>query len=236
MALLSIIVLFNVGRWYKQHGIDRIKATAKLTRAPELSRSGMIEAIAVLMALIFSKQIYFAAIASYYTFYLIQRFGLSLQAAQLYLFMFLAPVAIGTLAGGLLGDRFGRKHVIWFSVLGALPFTLALPFVNLFWTGVLSVFIGLTLVILVSRDRGVRAGTHAAPRGRDFGAVFRLCVRPFGHRRRSARLARRLHQHRIRLPDLLGSSGAWAACRLFARSGRRQIQARRRREVTLPHR
>jgi MFS transporter, FSR family, fosmidomycin resistance protein len=145
MALLSIIVLFNVGRWYKAHGADRIKAAAKLSRPPELSRSGMIGAIAVLMALIFSKQIYFAAIASYYTFYLIERFGVSLQAAQLYLFVFLAPVAIGTLAGGLLGDRFGRKHVIWFSVLGALPFTLMLPFVNLFWTGVLSVLIGLTL-------------------------------------------------------------------------------------------
>ena len=145
MALLSIIVLFNVGRWYKAHGADRIKAAAKLSRPPELSRSGMIGAIAVLMALIFSKQIYFAAIASYYTFYLIERFGVSLQAAQLYLFVFLAPVAVGTLAGGLLGDRFGRKHVIWFSVLGALPFTLMLPFVNLFWTGVLSVLIGLTL-------------------------------------------------------------------------------------------
>jgi FSR family fosmidomycin resistance protein-like MFS transporter len=145
MALLSIIVLFNVGRWYKAHGADRIKAAARLSRAPELSRAGLIGAIAVLMALIFSKQIYFAAIASYYTFYLIDRFGLPLQAAQLYLFLFLAPVAIGTLAGGLLGDRFGRKHVIWFSVLGALPFTLALPFVDLFWTGVLSIFIGLTL-------------------------------------------------------------------------------------------
>ena len=145
MALLSIIVLFNVGRWYKAHGIARIKASANLSRAPELSRAGMIGAIAVLMALIFSKQIYFAAIGSYYTFYLIDRFGVSLQAAQIYLFLFLAPVAIGTLAGGLLGDRFGRKHVIWFSVLGALPFTLALPFVDLFWTGVLSIFIGLTL-------------------------------------------------------------------------------------------
>jgi FSR family fosmidomycin resistance protein-like MFS transporter len=145
MALLSIVVLYNVGRWYKQHGIDRIRATAKASRAPELSRAGMIAAIAVLMALIFSKQIYFAAIGSYYTFYLIDRFGVSLQTAQLYLFVFLAPVAIGTLAGGLLGDRFGRKRIIWFSVLGALPFTLALPFVDLFWTSVLSVFIGLTL-------------------------------------------------------------------------------------------
>jgi FSR family fosmidomycin resistance protein-like MFS transporter len=144
MALLSIIVLFHVGRWYKQHGIARIKASAKLAR-PELSRARLVGAIAVLMALIFSKQIYFAAIISYYTFYLIDRFAVPLQTAQLYLFLFLAPVAIGTLAGGLLGDRFGRKRVIWFSVLGSLPFTLALPFADLFWSGVLSVFIGLTL-------------------------------------------------------------------------------------------
>ena len=145
MALLSIFILFHVGRWYKEHGIARIKASAKLSPAPDLSRTGLIAAIAVLMALIFSKQIYFAAIASYYTFYLIDRFAVPLQAAQLYLFLFLAPVAIGTLAGGLLGDRFGRKRVIWFSVLGSLPFTLALPFAERFWTGVLSVFIGLTL-------------------------------------------------------------------------------------------
>jgi MFS transporter, FSR family, fosmidomycin resistance protein len=144
-AFLSIIILYNVGRWYREHGAARIKATAKLSRAPDLSRAGMIGTIAVLLALIFSKQIYFAAIGSYYTFYLIDRFGLPLQAAQLYLFLFLAPVAIGTLAGGLLGDRFGRKRVIWFSVLSALPFTLALPFVDLFWTGALSVLIGLTL-------------------------------------------------------------------------------------------
>jgi FSR family fosmidomycin resistance protein-like MFS transporter len=145
MALLSIIILFSVGRWYKEHGIARIKASAKLSPAPDLSRTALIGSIAVLMALIFSKQIYFAAVISYYTFYLIDRFGLTLQASQLYLFLFLAPVAIGTLAGGLLGDRFGRKRVIWFSVLGSLPFTLALPFVDLIWTAILSVFIGLTL-------------------------------------------------------------------------------------------
>ena len=145
MALTSVIILYNVGVWYKHHGIARIKASAKLHRPPNLSRAQITGAILVLLALIFSKQIYFSAIASYYTFYLIHHFGVSLRAAQLYLFLFLAPVAVGTLLGGVIGDRFGRKYVIWFSVLGALPFSLLLPYVDLFWTGVLSVFIGLTL-------------------------------------------------------------------------------------------
>ncbi len=234
MALLSIVVLFNVGRWYKQHGIDRIKATTKAARPPELSRSGMIGAIAVLMALIFSKQIYFAAIASYYTFYLIERFGVSLQAAQLYLFVFLAPVAIGTLAGGLLGDRFGRKHVIWFSVLGIASLhigpSIRRPVLDRRAVRLYRPHI----VVLVPRDRGLRAGTDAAPRWCDFRPVFRLCVRSFGHRRRGIGLARGLHEHRIRLPDLLGSSGAWAACGVLARSQGRETRGVRRREVTLP--
>jgi len=145
MALLSIIILYNVGVWYKHHGLARMRATAKLHHAPELSRMRIVGAIVVLLALIFSKQIYFSSIGTYYTFYLIHHFGVSLRTAQLFLFLFLAPVAIGTLAGGLLGDKFGRKYIIWFSVLGALPFSVALPYMNLFWTGVTSVFIGLTL-------------------------------------------------------------------------------------------
>ncbi len=145
MALASVIILYNVGVWYKHHGIARIKASAKFHRPPDLSRAQIAGAILVLLALIFSKQIYLSAIASYYTFYLIHHFGVSLRAAQLYLFLFLAPVAIGTLLGGVIGDKFGRKYVIWFSILGALPFSLLLPYVNLFWTGILSVFIGLTL-------------------------------------------------------------------------------------------
>jgi FSR family fosmidomycin resistance protein-like MFS transporter len=145
MALASVIILYNVGVWYKHHGIARIKASAKLHRAPDLSRGQVTSAILVLLALIFSKQIYFSAIASYYTFYLIHHFGVSLKTAQLFLFLFLAPVAVGTLLGGIIGDRIGRKYVIWFSVLGALPFSLALPYMNLFWTGFISVFIGFTL-------------------------------------------------------------------------------------------
>jgi FSR family fosmidomycin resistance protein-like MFS transporter len=145
MALLAIIILYRVGVWYKHHGLARIKASAKLHRAPDLSRLHITGTILVLLALIFSKQIYFSGIATYYTFYLIHHFGVTLRTAQLYLFLFLVPVAVGTLVGGLMGDRFGRKYVIWFSVLGALPFSLLLPYVNLFWTGILSVFIGLTL-------------------------------------------------------------------------------------------
>ena len=99
----------------------------------------------VLLALIFSKYVYLASLTSYFTFYLIHRFGVSVQDAQLHLFVFLAAVAVGTVLGGPLGDRFGRKHVIWFSILGALPFTLLLPYANLFWTGPLTVVIGLIL-------------------------------------------------------------------------------------------
>ncbi len=101
--------------------------------------------ITILMLLTFSKNFYTASITSYFTFYLIDRFQLSVQDAQFYLFVFLFAVAAGTLLGGPVGDRFGRKYVIWFSILGVLPFTLALPYANLFWTGVLSVLIGLIL-------------------------------------------------------------------------------------------
>jgi FSR family fosmidomycin resistance protein-like MFS transporter len=101
--------------------------------------------ITILLALIFSKYVYLASLTSYFTFYLIHRFAVSVQNAQLHLFLFLAAVAVGTLAGGPLGDRFGRKYVIWFSILGALPFTLMLPYANLFWTTPLTVVIGLIL-------------------------------------------------------------------------------------------
>jgi MFS transporter, FSR family, fosmidomycin resistance protein len=145
MALACIYILWNVGRWYKEHGVARMKASQRIYSPPDLPRAKVLIAILILLALIFSKQIYIASIASYYTFYLIERFHVSLQSAQLFLFLFLSPVAIGTIAGGLLGDKFGRKRIIWFSVLGSLPFTLALPFADLFWTGILSIFIGLTL-------------------------------------------------------------------------------------------
>jgi FSR family fosmidomycin resistance protein-like MFS transporter len=144
-ALLAIVLLARIGGWYKSRratasGKSRISATPHGMPLP--SRK-IVLSLAVLLALIFSKFFYTAGLTNYYTFYLIDRFGLSVQSAQIYLFIFLASIAAGTVIGGPVGDRFGRKFVMWFSILGALPFTLALPYANLFWTGVLTVLIGM---------------------------------------------------------------------------------------------
>ncbi|MDG2514201.1 MFS transporter [Sphingobium yanoikuyae] len=145
LALLSGAVLWNVANWYRHHGLSRLQVGGAGALHIELPRGQAARGIAILLALIFSKYVYLASLTSYYTFYLIQRFDLSVQNAQLHLFAFLAAVAVGTVAGGPLGDRFGRKYVIWFSILGALPFTLALPYAGLFWSGPLTVIIGLIL-------------------------------------------------------------------------------------------
>lgn len=144
LALLSGAILWNVGQWYRHHGLSRLKAggTHHVT-APTSAEAR--RGIAVLLALIFSKYVYLASLTSYFTFYLIHRFGVSVESAQLHLFVFLGAVAVGTVLGGPFGDRFGRKHVIWFSILGALPFTLLLPHASLFWTAPLTVAIGLIL-------------------------------------------------------------------------------------------
>jgi FSR family fosmidomycin resistance protein-like MFS transporter len=144
-ALLAIVVLYNVGSWYKHHGLARIRHANKQIVANNLPRRRVAISIAILLLLIFSKYFYLASISSYYTFYLIHTFGVSVQSAQVHLFFFLGAVAAGTFMGGPLGDRFGRKYVIWFSILGMLPFTLILPYANLFWTGVLSVVIGVIM-------------------------------------------------------------------------------------------
>jgi len=146
IALLAIAILAWVGRWYEGH-LEALRARPRREAAPlpRLSRGKVTAAVAVLVVLIFSKFFYLASLGSYYTFYLMQKFGVSIRSAQLYLFILLFSVAAGTLAGGPLGDRFGRKVVIWFSILGAAPFTLALPHLNLFWTSVMTVCIGLTL-------------------------------------------------------------------------------------------
>ncbi|ATP19833.1 MULTISPECIES: MFS transporter [Sphingobium] len=145
LALLSGAVLWNVANWYRHHGLSRLQVGCAGALHIELPRGQAARGIAILLALIFSKYVYLASLTSYYTFYLIQRFDLSVQNAQLHLFAFLAAVAVGTVAGGPLGDRFGRKYVIWFSILGALPFSLALPYAGLFWSGPLTVIIGLIL-------------------------------------------------------------------------------------------
>jgi FSR family fosmidomycin resistance protein-like MFS transporter len=146
LSLVSCAILWNVGLWYKHHGLARLRSgAAHKAQGQALPRRAMLTGLAVLMTMIFSKYIYLAAITSYYTFYLIQRFGLSVPNAQLHLFVFLAAIAVGTMVGGPFGDRFGRKFVIWFSILAPLPFTLLLPHVSLFWTGPLTVLIGLIL-------------------------------------------------------------------------------------------
>ncbi|MBO9724066.1 MAG: MFS transporter [Novosphingobium sp.] len=145
LALLSGAVLWNVAAWYRNHGLQRLAAGRKAKPELALPKGHAARGIAILLALIFSKYVYLASLTSYFTFYLIHRFGLSVQNAQFHLFAFLAAVAVGTVLGGPLGDRFGRKYVIWFSILGALPFTLLLPHASLFWTGPLTVAIGLIL-------------------------------------------------------------------------------------------
>jgi FSR family fosmidomycin resistance protein-like MFS transporter len=144
LALLAAAILWNVSRWAKHHGLERLRAIRKTSAAP-LPHGAARRGVAVLLALVFSKYIYMASLTSFYTFYLIERFGLSVFDAQIQLFLFLAAVAAGTVAGGSLGDRFGRKNVIWFSILGALPFALLLPHANLFWTAPLAMAIGLIM-------------------------------------------------------------------------------------------
>lgn len=142
-ALVGIVILFNVGRWYRSHPSTKQSRTS--TARVALARSRIAIAIGVLMLLIFSKYFYLASINSYLTFYLIDKFHLSVQSAQVHLFIFLASVAAGTVIGGPIGDRIGRKYVIWASILGVAPFTLALPYANLFWSSVLLVIIGVVI-------------------------------------------------------------------------------------------
>jgi FSR family fosmidomycin resistance protein-like MFS transporter len=145
-ALLGIVVLANVGRWYRNSGMARPRSRAvAIGHHPELSRRRVALALAILIVLIFSKYFYVASLTNYYTFYLMETFGVSVQSAQIHLFVFLGAYAVGTVAGGPIGDRIGRKYVIWVSILGVLPFTLLLPHANLFWTEVLTIVIALVL-------------------------------------------------------------------------------------------
>jgi FSR family fosmidomycin resistance protein-like MFS transporter len=142
IAFLAIVILWRIGHWYQPQ--IATKKPAPIQPHPDAPSSRRVKiALAVLVALVFSKQLYVASLSSYYIFYLIEKFEVSTQAAQLYLFIFLAANAVGAFFGGPLGDRFGRKYVIWFSILGALPFTMALPYAGLFGSAVLTVFIGI---------------------------------------------------------------------------------------------
>jgi MFS transporter, FSR family, fosmidomycin resistance protein len=146
-ALLAIGVLWKVGVWYR-HNMYRIKGRSHARGKgghPILSKGRILLALSVLITLIFSKFFYLTSMTNYYTFYLIGRFHVSVQTAQIYLFLFLAAVAAGTIIGGPFGDRFGRKYVIWISILGVAPFTLLLPYADLFWTAVLTLIIGVIL-------------------------------------------------------------------------------------------
>ena len=143
-AVFAILVQYGLSRWYRNHlNLFKLKQGSQATHG--LSKRRVTFALIVLALLVFSKYFYMASFTSYFTFYLIEKFDLSVASSQLYLFLFLGAVAAGTFFGGPIGDRIGRKRVIWFSILGAAPFTLALPYVDLFWTGVLSMIIGFIL-------------------------------------------------------------------------------------------
>lgn len=147
-AILAIIILSVVGRWYKEHIAERLRRPVTLavpTFASGLSKNRVIGSIAILLVLIFSKYFYMASMTSYFTFYLMDKFGIGVQESQIYLFAFLASVAVGTILGGPLGDRYGRKVIIWVSILGAAPFTLLLPHVGLVATVGLAMVIGVII-------------------------------------------------------------------------------------------
>jgi len=143
-AVFAILVLYGLSRWYRNHlNLFKLKSGGVATHG--LSKQRVIGALVVLALLVFSKYFYMSSLTSYFTFFLIEKFDLSVTSSQMYLFLFLGSVAAGTFFGGPIGDKIGRKKVIWFSILGAAPFTLALPYVDLFWTAVLSMIIGFIL-------------------------------------------------------------------------------------------
>ena len=144
-ALLGMAVLTQVGHWYKNNAWRAPRPSVDRAGQAVVSSRKVARSIAILIALVFSKYFYLVSLGSYYTFYLMSKFHVSVRSSQIHLFVFLGAVAVGTMLGGPVGDRIGRKYVIWWSILGILPFTLVLPYANLFWTGILSVVIGVIL-------------------------------------------------------------------------------------------
>jgi FSR family fosmidomycin resistance protein-like MFS transporter len=177
LALIAIAILTRVSQWHAARRAAAPKGAAAVAQ-PTLPRKVVIASIAILVVLVFSKVFYLSSLSSYYTFYLIETFGVSVQDSQVYLFIFLGAVAAGTFAGGPLGDRFGRKFVIWGSIVGVLPFTLALPHLNLFWTAVDSIAIGLILSsafsAIVVYAQELVPGNVGAIAGLFFGLSFGL--------------------------------------------------------------
>jgi FSR family fosmidomycin resistance protein-like MFS transporter len=174
-ALTAMAILARVGSWYKNHLVVHAK-TVKAALKSGLPAWRVRSALAILMVLVFSKNVYLVSIASFYTFFLIQKFGISVQSAQLHLFIFLGAAAAGTFIGGPVGDRIGRKSVIWVSILGVLPFTLLLPYASLFWTEILSVIIGLvsasafSAIVVLAQE--LVPGRVGAVSGLFFGFAF----------------------------------------------------------------
>ena len=144
-ALLGIVLLLQVSRWYAVHHVAAAARAARMPAPQTLPRNTVIGAICVLLVLIFSKYFYVAGLSNFYTFYLIEKFQVSVQGSQIYLFVFLFASALGTIVGGWVGDKIGRKPVIWVSILGVAPFALLLPYANLFWTTALTIIIGLII-------------------------------------------------------------------------------------------
>src|SRR5450631_1647960 len=177
VALLAIVVLARVGAWYKRQHLDRLRvAKSRRAAVSPVSARRVGWSIGILVVLIFSKYFYIASISSFYSFYLIEKFQLSVRSAQIYLFVFLFAMALGTLFGGPIGDRIGRKRVIWVSILGVAPFTILLPFVDLKWTCALSFVIGLILssafsaIVVFAQE--LMPGKVGAVSGLFFGFAF----------------------------------------------------------------
>jgi FSR family fosmidomycin resistance protein-like MFS transporter len=175
-ALVAMAFLVRIGSWYRGSGAMHAARRASSPRHDAVSSRQVVTALLILLALLFSKFIYLASLGSYYTFYLISRFHLSVQSAQIHLFVFLGAVAAGTIIGGPVGDRIGRRQVILASILGVLPFTLALPYANLFWTRTLTVIIGMVLAsafsVIVVYAQELMPGRVGMIAGLFFGVAF----------------------------------------------------------------
>ena len=175
-AMAGIVILTGLGRWYSANGHAKKPSSKAPVRHPSLTKGQVSKAMAILIALLFSKYVYLASFTSYYTFYLMDRFGLQTKDAQIYQFLFFAAVAAGTVAGGPIGDRLGRKFVIWASILGVLPFTLMLPYAGLVLTAALSVVIGFVLAsafpAIVIYGQELMPGRVGMVAGLFFGFIF----------------------------------------------------------------